>query len=57
MVTPRSQVEFADVADFENIPEASSVRERQGRKEGKSEYVKAESSFFDPKYGLIGVEI
>ena len=28
-----SQVEFADVADFETIPEASSVRKRQTRKE------------------------
>ena len=31
-----SQVEFADVADFETIPEANSVRKRQTRNDGRT---------------------
>ena len=34
-----SQVEFADVADFETIPEASSVRKRETRTAGKSSLI------------------
>ena len=36
MLTP-SQVDFADVAEVETIPEASSVRKRQTRTAGRTE--------------------
>ena len=45
MLTP-SQVEFADVADFETIREASSFGKRETRKEGKSSLIPHSTIFY-----------